>query len=101
MKDARPIWRQVEEEVERMIGLRILGPGDALPSVRELSKNLKINPATVSKAYRRLQRAGWLEVRRGEGTFVAPQLPTLSNNLMVLRCYGREGNSETPVWGLH
>jgi GntR family transcriptional regulator len=42
--------------------------------VRELARALRINPATVSKAYRRLTDAGLLTVRRGEGTFVA-ELP--------------------------
>ena len=60
-----------------MIGLGFLRPGDALPSVRELSKRLTINPATVSKAYQKLAIAGLLEVRRGEGTFVASELPAL------------------------
>jgi GntR family transcriptional regulator len=48
--------------------------GTAVPSVRELARALRINPATVSKAYRRLTDAGLLTVRRGEGTFVA-ELP--------------------------
>ncbi len=41
-----------------------------MPSVRELARALRVNPATVSKAYRRLTEAGLLTVRRGEGTFV-------------------------------
>jgi len=41
-----------------------------VPSVRELARELRVNPATVSKAYQRLTDAGVLEVRRGEGTFV-------------------------------
>jgi GntR family transcriptional regulator len=42
-----------------------------VPSVRELARELRVNPATVSKAYQRLTADGALEVRRGEGTFVA------------------------------
>ena len=45
--------------------------GSAVPSVRELARELRINPATVSKAYQLLTADGALEVRRGEGTFVA------------------------------
>jgi GntR family transcriptional regulator len=45
--------------------------GTAVPSVRELARELRVNPATVSKAYQRLTAEGALEVRRGEGTFVA------------------------------
>ena len=68
---ATPIWRQIEEEVRRRVASGRLRPGEAIPSVRELCKSLRVNPATVSKAYQRLTEAGLLEVRRGEGTFVA------------------------------
>ena len=68
---ATPIWRQIEEGVRRQVASGRLRPGTAVPSVRELSRSLRVNPATVSKAYQRLAEAGLLEVRRGEGTFVA------------------------------
>jgi GntR family transcriptional regulator len=68
---ATPIWKQIEDEVRRRVASGQLRPGAAIPSVRELSKSLRVNPATVSKAYQRLTEAGLLEVRRGEGTFVA------------------------------
>ena len=68
---AAPIWRQIEDEVRRQVASGRLQPGAAIPSVRELSKSLRVNPATVSKAYQQLTDAGLLEVRRGEGTFVA------------------------------
>ena len=69
---ASPIWRQIEDEVRRKVASGQLQPGSAVPSVRELSKSLRVNPATVSKAYQQLTDAGLLEVQRGEGTFVAP-----------------------------
>ncbi|MBW3670500.1 MAG: GntR family transcriptional regulator, partial [Acidobacteria bacterium] len=50
-----------------------LTPGEAVPSVREVSKDLRVNPATVQKAYQRLCDEGLLAVRRGEGTFVQGQ----------------------------
>jgi GntR family transcriptional regulator len=68
---ATPIWKQIEDEVRRRVASGQLRAGAAIPSVRELSKSLRVNPATVSKAYQRLTEAGLLEVRRGEGTFVA------------------------------
>lgn len=71
---ATPIWRQIEDGVRRQVASGRLPAGTAVPSVRELSRALRINPATVSKAYRRLTDAGLLTVRRGEGTFVA-ELP--------------------------
>jgi GntR family transcriptional regulator len=70
---AAPIWRQIEDGVRRMVVSGVLAPGSTVPSVRDLARELGINPATVSKAYQRLTVAGVLEVRRGEGTFVAPR----------------------------
>ena len=68
---AAPIWRQIEEGMRRMIALGTFRPGDAVPSVRELARDLRVNPATVSRAYQRLTDAGLFVVRRGEGTYIA------------------------------
>jgi GntR family transcriptional regulator len=73
--DAVPIWRQIEHGVRRLVASGTLRAGTAAPSVRELAQDLGVNPATVSKAYQRLIDAGLLEVRRGEGTFVAASRP--------------------------
>ncbi len=70
---AAPIWRQIEEGMRRLISLGSLGPGDAVPSVRDLAQQLRVNPNTVARAYQRLTDAGVLAVRRGEGTFVAEE----------------------------
>jgi GntR family transcriptional regulator len=69
--DAAPIWRQIEEGMRRMISLGALVPGAAVPSVRELAQQLRVNPNTVARAYQRLTDSGLFAVRRGEGTFVA------------------------------
>jgi len=68
---AVPIWRQIEDGMRRLVASGALPVGGAVPSVRELARELRVNPATVSKAYQRLTADGALEVRRGEGTFVA------------------------------
>lgn len=68
---ATPIWNQIEDGMRRLVASGRLTSGAVVPSVRELSRALRVNPATVSKAYRRLTEAGLLTVRRGEGTFVA------------------------------
>ena len=57
--------------------LPALAPGAAVPSVRDLARELKVNPMTVSKAYQRLSEAGVFEVKRGEGTFVAQAPPVM------------------------
>ncbi len=68
---AAPIWRQIEDGMRRMVVSGTLATGVSVPSVRDLARELGVNPATVSKAYQRLTASGVLEVRRGEGTFVA------------------------------
>ncbi len=67
---AAPIWRQIEDGMRRLAASGALPAGTAVPSVRELARELRVNPATVSKAYQRLVADGALEVRRGEGTFI-------------------------------
>ena len=76
--DAIPIWRQIEEGVRRLVASGALPASGPVPSVRDLARELRVNPMTVSKAYQRLTEAGILEVRRGEGTFVAAAPPTLA-----------------------
>ena len=75
--DAAPIWRQIEQGVQRLVASRALEAGSAVQSVRELSRQLRVNPATVAKAYQRLADVGVLAVRRGEGTFVADAPPAM------------------------
>lgn len=75
--DPRPIWSQIEEGLRRLLAAGSLTPGDIVPSVRELATDLRINPATVSKAYQRLVGAGLLEVRRGDGTYVTAAPPAV------------------------
>jgi len=73
--DAVPIWRQIIDALQRLVAAGSLAPGEVVPSVRELARRLQVNPATVSKAYQRLVDTGVLEVRRGEGTYVAERDP--------------------------
>jgi len=73
--DSVPLWKQIEENVRRLVASAALRPGAAVPSVRDLARELSINPATVAKGYQRLVDAGILAVRRGEGTFVADRPP--------------------------
>jgi GntR family transcriptional regulator len=72
-----PIWSQIEEGVRYLVASAALRPGDAVPSVRDLARDQRVNPNTVAKAYQRLVEAGVLETRRGEGTFVAARPPAM------------------------
>lgn len=76
-RDAVPIWKQIEEGMRRLVASGALAPGAAVPSVRDLARDLQVNPATVVRAYQRLVEAGLFAVRRGEGTFVAETPPSL------------------------
>jgi GntR family transcriptional regulator len=73
--DARPVFRQIVDEVHRAIAVGVLKPGDALPAVRTLGAELRINANTVQHAYRTLEQEGAVAVRRGLGTFVASPKP--------------------------
>jgi GntR family transcriptional regulator len=75
--DSAPLWRQIEEGMRRMVASGGLRAGTLAPSVRDLARDLAVNPNTVVKAYQRLVEAGLLVVRRGEGTYVAETPPAL------------------------
>jgi GntR family transcriptional regulator len=85
--DPAPIWRQIEEGVRRLIALGVLKPEAAVPSVRDLARDLRVNPNTVARAYQRLTEVGVLVVKRGEGTYVAdvPVQPKQSEKSDMLR----------------
>jgi len=85
--DPAPIWKQIEEGMRRLIALGALKPGAPVPSMRDLARDLRVNPNTVSRAYQRLTEGGVLAVRRGEGTFVAdqPARPRKSEKHEMLR----------------
>jgi GntR family transcriptional regulator len=68
--DPVPIGDQIVFRVLYAIARGVYRPGDKLPTVREVAARLKVNPNTVSKAYRDLERDGVLSSRRGTGVFV-------------------------------
>ncbi len=65
-----PLYEQIAARVRMAVAAAELGPGDALPSVRALSRELRVNPATVVQAYRDLASDGFVEMRHGQGTFI-------------------------------
>jgi GntR family transcriptional regulator len=73
-RDDRPLYLQIVDQVRRALLVGTLRAEDPLPSVRELAGELVVNPRTVSQAYRELEGAGLIYVRRGQGTFAAPTI---------------------------
>src|SRR6187200_2179830 len=74
--------------MRRLVASGALAAGAPVPSVRDLARDLQVNPATVSKAYQRLTDAGVLAVRRGEGTYVSdapPKLPEAERSRKLLQ----------------
>ena len=67
-------YLQVVQQVKHALRLGMLDPGDQLPTVKEVVGSLAINPNTVLKAYRELEREGLVEGRPGVGTFVLKRL---------------------------
>ena len=75
LRPGGPIYEQIVYAATKAVISGQLRPGDAFPSVRSLSKGLKINPNTAHKVVNRLVTAGLLEVRPGFGTVVALRPP--------------------------
>lgn len=65
-----PLYEQIAARVRVAVAAGDLRPGDALPSVRALARELRVNPATVVQAYRDLAVDGFVDMRHGQGTFV-------------------------------
>jgi len=70
LQSRTPIYEQLYRRVTELVIKRRLKPGDKLPSVRELAKSLGVNPNTVAKAFRDLERDGVISTLPGRGSFV-------------------------------
>jgi GntR family transcriptional regulator len=70
-----PPYLQLVRQVRQALRMGVLDVGDQLPSVREVVAEVAVNPNTVLKAYRDLEREGLVEARAGQGTFVRARPP--------------------------
>ncbi|HXY45054.1 MAG TPA: GntR family transcriptional regulator [Acidimicrobiales bacterium] len=68
-------YLQLVQQVHQALRLGLLEPGDQLPTAQQVVAKLAINPNTVLKAYRDLEREGLVRARPGQGTFVVGSLP--------------------------
>jgi len=69
----KPIYEQIAQQIKKMIISGELSPGEALPSMRFLAKELRISVITTKRAYSDLERDGFIETVTGKGSFVANQ----------------------------
>ena len=74
-RSPNPLYAQIANRLRIAIAAGELRPGAALPSVRHLAAQLRVNPATVVQAYRDLESEGFVEMRQGAGTFVREVAP--------------------------
>jgi len=70
LDQASPIYQQIIDEFKRSIARGELGPGDKIPSQRELATMIQVNPNTVQRAYREMEQERIAETLRGQGTFI-------------------------------
>jgi len=73
-----PVFQQVVNEVKSAIARGAIMPGEVIPSVRQMAADTLLNPNTVAKAYRELEREGIVYTRRGLGIFVAERAGPLT-----------------------
>lgn len=70
--DHRPIYEQIKDQTRELILNKALEEHQQLPSVRELASQLTINPNTIQRAYKELEREGYIYSMKAKGYFVAP-----------------------------
>ncbi len=90
-REDRPIYQQIVEWVIRETIRGVWREGDRLPAIRTLAQDLRVNPNTVARAIQELERMGWVETRRGEGTFIrASRKDIVEKRKAILRDLARE-----------
>ncbi|WP_206458973.1 GntR family transcriptional regulator [Anaerovorax sp. IOR16] len=105
LKSRKSIYEQVIDNIKELILTEVMMPHEKLPSVRELSKTLTVNPNTILKAYRELEREGYLYTVGGLGCFVSAKEDRkidkrkleevkhrIQNDIMELRYLGFQPN---------
>ena len=81
-----PIYEQLIDQLKRLMMKDVLVKDEQLPSVRSLAQELTINPNTIQKAYRELEREGFIYSIPGKGSFVAPfQIDANKERLEMLK----------------
>lgn len=89
LKSRKSIYEQVIDNLKELIVRGVLAPEEKLPSVRDLSKALTVNPNTVQKAYRQLENQGYVYTVSGLGTFVSVPSEIKPDTRMIEEIKGR------------
>ncbi len=98
----QPLYLRLRRAIEEAVDSGVLGPGDALPSERDIALQADISRVTVRKAVSDLVRSGVLVQRHGSGTFVAPRVERVEQSLSRLTSFtedmARRGKSVRSQW---
>lgn len=73
IEDQEPLFAQLVTQIKQAVLSKKVGPGDSLPSIRQLAGDLQLNNKTVAKAYRLLERDSVIQTRGYRGTFIHPE----------------------------
>jgi len=79
LKSRKALYEQIVDRFKELIIKDVLKADEQLPSVRDLAKELTINPNTIQKAYRELERQGYIYTVKGRGNFVSPRIERVDN----------------------
>jgi GntR family transcriptional regulator len=71
-RSSEPVFSQLISQIREAVKTGALKPGTPLPAIRQLAADLQVNPNTVAKAYRLLERDAVIETRGGKGSFIHP-----------------------------
>jgi GntR family transcriptional regulator len=80
----RPIYLQIIEEIKKRSVRGVYAPGSKLPSVRDMSQQMGVNPNTMARAYAELERGDFVFTRRGQGSFVSEELARIDAERQAL-----------------
>ena len=101
-QNGAPLYLQLRRTIEDAVRSGILGPGDALPSERDIALKADVSRVTVRKAVQDLVKQGLLVQRRGSGTFVARRMERVEQSLSRLTSFtedmARRGMSPSSAW---
>lgn len=79
-KSRTALYKQIIDKFKQLIIKDILKADEQMPSIRDLAKELTINPNTIQKAYRELERQGYIYTMKGRGNFVSPNIEKVDDD---------------------